>query len=206
MENLNQLGKEYNLTTRLHTLKFLQVFTRPQRVGLIINALASLTCFILSAWFTQMTIFGAIFLFASLLGWTFFWFRTCRQKLIKLYYLYKESPDVYVWVEKWDLKDKYKYSNPDYYWAENQNLIRVYDNINTYTQEDNPTELPIPFRPFDTELGSVTSIDLARTQEQSAAERLFTSLKKNLHETIKLGFFVLIIGGLIIGTLALLGD
>jgi hypothetical protein len=150
--------------------------------------------------------------------------------LIKLYYLYKETPDVYLWVETWDLKDKYMYSNPDYYWMEKTELVRVYDNINTaqvpeeYHQfyrkekyyklidanEGNDPMLqlymPIPFRPFDEELGTVTSIDLARTQEQSAAERLFTSMRKNWNEVLKLGFYVVIIIALIIGCIALLGN
>ncbi len=222
--------KGFNTRTTAHGLKFLQIFTRKEKIFLGVTTALVFAMLAFSSYYTSVVIFAGIFFLVAFLGWGFYWRKVCRDRLIKLYYLYKETPDVYLWVETWDLKDKYMYSNPDYYWMEKTELVRVYDNINIaqipdhyhefYKQEkyyklvdanegyDSGLQLymPIPFRPFDKELGTVTSIDLARTQEQSAAERLFTSMRKNWNEVLKLGFYVVIIIALIIGCIALLGN
>ena len=219
--------KEFETRTTAHGLKFLQIFTRKEKIFLGVTTALVFAMLAFSSYYTSLVIFAGIFFLVAFLGWGFYWRKVCRDRLIKLYYLYKETPDVYLWVETWDLKDKYMYSNPDYYWMEKTELVRVYDNINTAQVPDNYHEfyknktyyhlvdsreqvddnlMPIPFRPFDEELGTVTSIDLARTQEQSAAERLFTSMRKNWNEVLKLGFYVVIIIALIIGCIALLGN
>lgn len=206
METSNQLGKSYWFDTTLHGLKFLQIFDKRQKILLITTVLTGLTLLALASYFTSLVIFVALFLLGAMLGWFFYWKRVCKTKLIKLYYLLKETNDVYLWVEKWDLKEKYIYSNPDYYYLEGTELVRVYDNINTYDDPDKEFPLPIPFRPFDSDISTVTTLDLARTQEQSAAERLFTSLRKNWSETLKLGLYVVIIIALLVGCIALLGE
>ena len=208
MEEATQSAKSFWYSTSKHGLKFLQVFTKKEKIILSATAIGTFAMLAMASYFTSLVILAAIFFLVSLLGWAFYWRKVCKDRLIKLYYLLKETSDVYLWVETWDLKSRYLYSNPDYYWSENNELVRVYDYINTIKENQDGTEknIPIPFRPFDIELGSVTSIDLARTQEQSAAERLFTSLRKNWNEVLKLGFYVVIILGLIVGIIALLGN
>lgn len=228
-------SKEKQTRTTAHGLKFLQIFTRKEKIVLSVTAILVFAFLAFSSYYTSVVIFAGIFFLVAFLGWGFYWRKVCRDRLIKLYYLYKETPDVYLWVETWDLKEKYMYSNPDYYWMEKTELVRVFDTINSVdipddyhelfktkqlyadnprtkynlidsNESENNTLMPRPFRPFDEELGTVTSIDLARTQEQSAAERLFTSMRKNWNEVLKLGMYVVIIIALIVGCIALLGN
>ena len=222
MEEASQITRSFWYRTTAHNLRFLQIFTKKEKIFLATTAVSVLSLLALSSYFTGLVVIAGIFLLVGALGWGFYWRKVCKDRLIKLYLLLKETSDIYLWVETWDLKEKYLYSNPDYYWAEGKELVRVYDYINTYKNSSITEELklaskhrkeetletdalPIPFRPFDIGLGTVTSIDLARTQEQSAAERLFTSLRKNWNEVVKLGIYVVIIIALIVGIIALLG-
>jgi len=207
------LAKSYWQTTNLHGLKFLQIFSKKEKRTLAVTIVLVLAALGLSSYFTQMIILAGLFFIVALGVWVYLWRKACKDRLMKFYYLLKETDDVYLWVEKWDLKSKYIYSVPDFYWYEKDSLIRVYDYINTYDDKNWETaeppsmlsKMPIPFRPFDEQIGSVTSIDLARTQEQSAAERLFTSLRKSWSEIVKLGFYIVVIIALIVGIIALVG-
>ncbi len=148
---------------------------------------------ILSLIFPEFLSMGFIFLLGGVFVTLYLWYYQASKKLTKSYILTEsEGTDgqVFEWLEVWLEKDKILEDPPtDFLWSMDLNLIKKNEPI-VFMDSINPNKIT-PFNPYEvpTTETKVSSLDVARTLEQSASKRLFNS-KAELMETIGVGILV----------------
>ncbi len=176
-----------------HQLKIYNIFSKEYKLLIISMFSFSLLLLGLSIFFPEFSSMGLVFLLGSSLVTCYLWYFQASKKLTKSYILSEsEGTDgqIFEWLEIWLEKDKLLNDTPtDFIWSMNLNLMKKNEDI-IFMDSTNPKKI-IPFDPFEdsTTKTKVSSLDVARTLEQSASKRLFNS-KAELMETIGVGILV----------------
>tara|TARA_E500000331_G_scaffold358348_1_gene424547 strand:+ start:10365 stop:10958 length:594 start_codon:yes stop_codon:yes gene_type:complete len=179
--------KEINITNG-HNLKFYKLIDKEFLILIGINFIGFFIFLLFTflvpqfIFFTMFMFFGTLFLAGGSL------FYSCRKKLMKCYYLNKANDKNFYWVEVWQIKeDVEKNLDPSFLWDVHGKIIPVIDNTEAK---------PKPFEPHIQQISQYnpSSIDVARTLEQSASKRVLNVKEKGYKEPIKL---LLLIGGML---------
>ncbi len=176
-----------------HQIKIYNIFSKEYKLLTVSIFSFSGLLLALSIFFPDFLSMALIFGFGGIVVTCYLWYYQASKKLTKSYILSESEGTegtIFEWLEVWLEKDKILEDTPtDFIWSMDLNPMKKNEPI-VFMDSSNPKKI-IPFDPFEepTTQTKVSSLDVARTLEQSASKRLFNS-KAELMETIGVGILV----------------
>ena len=192
-----------------HQIKIYNIFSKEYKLLIISIWVFTGLLFLLGLFFPEFLVMTGVFFFGGVFVTGYLWYYQASKLLTKSYILIRSEgtegkEEIYEWLEVWLPKDKVLEDTPtDFLWGMDLNPLKKNEQIPVMDSSD--ISQVIPFDPFisPTIETKVSSLDVARTLEQSASKRLFKA-KTDTAEVIAVGMLVACLLGVGYGIIMLI--